>query len=171
MVVWIIGLSGSGKSTLALEVLSKLREKNRKVVHLDGDRFREAFGNDLGYTESDRLINARRIGGICQLLDEQGFDVICSILSVFQSSRDWMRDNIKNYFEVYITVDIKDVEIRNSKGIYQNKFGEKNKNIVGMHIPFEIPNNPDMIYINNFSKVNLTQAAEKISSHFIDHDN
>ena len=44
MILWIIGLSGTGKTTLAKAIVKKIRKNKKKVVHIDGDQIRKAFG-------------------------------------------------------------------------------------------------------------------------------
>ena len=61
-VLWFTGLSGSGKSTIANEVEKKLALMNRHTFLLDGDNVRHGLNKDLGFTESDRIENIRRIG-------------------------------------------------------------------------------------------------------------
>ena len=49
MIIWITGISGSGKTTLALQLIKKLKIKNKNIVNVDGDIIRNLFGNDLKY--------------------------------------------------------------------------------------------------------------------------
>ena len=96
MIVWIVGLSGAGKTTLANQIVYKLRENGKKIVHLDGDLIRNLYGNDIGHSIEDRKKNADRICKLCKFLDLQEIDVVTSILSIFPESRQWCRDNLIN---------------------------------------------------------------------------
>ena len=118
MVVWLIGLSGSGKTTLANEIVASKNNESKNTLLLDGDVIREIFGNDLDYSMEGRLLNARRICQLGKFLDEQGMNVICAILSIFPETREWNRDNVKDYYEVFIDVPIETLIERDSKGIY-----------------------------------------------------
>lgn len=163
MVVWIIGLSGAGKTTLAREVVAKIRSSKTNVVLIDGDMIREVFGNDLGHTLEDRRQNADRICELCRFLDNQGIHVVCAILSLFPESRLWNRENIKNYYEVYIESPIDQLQKRDYKGLYR-KFSEgKINNVAGMDIKFISPSNPDLIIKNNGSIDNLLTHANFLS--------
>ena len=106
MIVWIIGLAGAGKTTLASEITNQVRKKGKKIVYLDGDVIRQIFGSDVDHSINGRRKNAKRICSICYLLDQQGIDVICAILSAFEESRNWNRRNYSNYFEVYIKTSL-----------------------------------------------------------------
>jgi len=159
MVVWIIGLSGAGKTTLAVKVVEKIRSSKTNVVLIDGDMIREVFGDDLAHTLEDRRQNADRICRLCKFFDKQGIHVVCAILSLFPESRLWNRDNIKNYYEVYIETPIKQLQKRDYKGLYK-KFSEgKIKNVAGMDIEFIPPDNPDLTIKNNGSLDNLLTHA------------
>ncbi|MGO2347466.1 MAG: adenylyl-sulfate kinase, partial [Providencia sp.] len=61
-VLWFTGLSGSGKSTLAGAVEHQLALMGVKTYLLDGDNIRHGLCGDLGFSESDRQENIRRIG-------------------------------------------------------------------------------------------------------------
>ena len=118
MVIWIIGLSGAGKSTLAEEVVAIANKVNCNTILLDGDFVREMFGNDLGYSMADRERNALRICQLGKFLSEQGLNVVTAILSLFPESRQWNRNHLDNYFEVFIDSPLEDLINRDSKGIY-----------------------------------------------------
>jgi adenylylsulfate kinase-like enzyme len=163
MVVWIIGLSGAGKTTLAKEVVAKIRNSKHNVVLIDGDMIREVFGNDIGHTLEDRRRNADRICRLCKFFDEQGIHVVCAILSLFPDSRIWNRQNIKNYFEVYIETPLKELQKRDYKGLYR-KFSEGEiENVVGMDIEFIPPDNPNLTIKNNSLLGNLLDHSNFLS--------
>ena len=148
MVIWVIGLSGSGKTTLASEVVNIIRNRGRKIIFLDGDEVRNLFGNDLGHELRDREKNAERICSLCAFFDKQNIDVICAILSMFPSSQEWCRRNLKNYFEVFIDTPIKTLISRDPKGIYQKFFMGKIKDVAGLDIDFPKPSKSDLVIEN-----------------------
>ena len=149
MIVWIIGISGSGKSTLSEVCEKKLKSLGKKVVFMDGDIIREAFDNDLGHSVIDRLKNARRLSVFCKFLDTQGIDVVCSVLSFREETRIWNRENIKNYYEIFVDTDITECEKRDVKGIYKNFSNGLIEGVVGKDIFFETPKNPNLIVKND----------------------
>ena len=73
--VWFYGLSGSGKTTS-----SKYLKKNifKNALILDGDLIRKYISIDLGYDIKDRLIQLRRIVGLCKICIDSGIFPICS---------------------------------------------------------------------------------------------
>lgn len=159
MIIWLIGLAGSGKTTLANELFIKMKAFNRATCVVDGDLVRSAFDNDLGYSEQDRKINAKRIRAISKLLDDQGFDVIVPILSNYQQDRDWNRANYSKYFEIFIDTPMEVLLKRDQKQLYSNFKKGIVKNVIGCDIKFNEPKNPDLVVDGSR---NLTENVQKI---------
>ena len=107
------------------------------MVYLDGDAIRVAFGEDVGYTQEERLRWAGRIFRVCKLLSDQGVDVVCCSIAMFASVRAWNRDQIPNYREIYVRVKKETLLQRNQKGLYT-----KGHNVVGVDLPFDEPRPP-----------------------------
>lgn len=162
MVIWIIGLSGAGKSSIGKRLSQKLCEGGRSAVFMDGDMFRDIMRNDLGHTIEDRKKNADRICRFCESLDKQGVTIVFAILSLFHESQEWNRENISEYFEVYLDVSLDTVKRRDPKGLYRRfQKGEIN-NVAGIDVPFKPPKNPDMIVKNDQDTNKFDDIADKI---------
>lgn len=145
MVIWIIGLSGSGKSFYANKINNKLKKKGKKTIIIDGDEIRKYITNDLNYNLKDREKNSKIIQKICHFLENQGFIVICAILSIIKKHQKENRKLFNKYFQIYINT-IKDNLIKkNKKKIYSLK-----KNVVGQDIKFPHPYKSDLEINNNF---------------------
>ena len=69
---WFTGLSGSGKSTLAIELEKELHKKGYLIKLLDGDNVRTGINKNLGFSETNRNENIRRIAEINKLFIETG---------------------------------------------------------------------------------------------------
>lgn len=166
MVIWLIGLSGSGKTTLAEEVVAKARVAGKKVVLIDGDMIRNVFNNDLGHTLEDRKKNADRICALGKFLEEQGVNVVCAILSLFPESQEWNRNNLKNYFEVFIDTPFEKLVERDSKGLYKKALNGELKNVAGVDLAFTPPKLPDLTIKNCSARddllIHATMLAEKL---------
>ncbi len=168
MIVWIVGLAGAGKTTLASEITNQVRQKGKKIVFIDGDNIRQIFGSDVDHSLEGRRKNAQRICSICHMLDEQGINVICAILSVFEESRNWNRRNFSKYFEVYIKTSLETLKSRDQKGLYSGFMNGEITNVVGLDLEFEEPKYPNLIIYNNKNLDNLLLYTEKICNLFCD---
>ena len=163
MVIWVIGLSGSGKTTFANE-LHKSLNNEKNFIKIDGDVIRDLFQNDLGYEYQDRRKNANRIVKLSQFLANNGINVICSILSISQEDRIWNRENIPNYFEIFIDVKMDVLKERDSKKLYENYDKGLIKDVVGCDISFDEPISCDYRIENNSDLKNLFSHISKLKS-------
>ena len=144
-VYWLTGLSGAGKTTIGRLWYSRLREMGGPVVFLDGDELRQVFGDDLGFTEADRRKSAMRNARLCALLARQGITVVCCTISMFDSVREWNRENIPGYFEIYVKATMDTLRRRDQKGLYS--MGEQD--VAGVHFQVEEPKTPDLVLEND----------------------
>lgn len=158
MVYWITGLSGAGKTTIGKLLYEKIKDEHPNTVFLDGDMLRKVFGDDLGYSKEDRRKCAMRYARLCVMLQEQGMNVICCTISMFDSVRDWNRRNIQNYKEIYVKVSMDTLRRRDQKGLYSGTTTEKQKEVVGVHMDIEEPKHPDLILENDGERTPLEQV-------------
>lgn len=162
MVIWIIGLSGAGKSTLAEEVAILARRSAPNVVLLDGDVAREVWGSDLGHDMKDRRKNADRLCRLCRFLDSQGVHVVCAVLSLFEESRDWNREHLDDYFEVYVKAPLEALEERDPKGLYARARAGSIE-LPGVNLPFPEPKRPDLVIDNSGGRQALLAHARPLA--------
>lgn len=159
--IWITGLSGSGKTTLAKLLFARLKELDRATIHIDGDDFREIFGNDLGHDPEDRLINAYRIARMCSFITSQHINVICSTMSLYKEIHNYNREHNQKYFEVFLDVDKEQLVSRDPKGLYKKALNGEVSNIVGINLDFDFPSNCDLI-LNNHNDADINQNISRI---------
>ena len=159
-VYWITGLAGAGKTTIGKLLYEKIKEQNLNTVFLDGDMLRKVFGDDLGYTKEDRRKCAMRYSRLCAMLQEQGMNVICCTISMFDSVREWNRENIPDYKEIYLKVSMETLRVRNQKGLYGDLTAKKQKDIVGIDIEIETPKCPDLVLVNDAGRTPDVQIEE-----------
>lgn len=159
-VYWITGLSGAGKTTIGKLLYEKIRAEHPNTVFLDGDTLRKVFGDDLGYSREERRKCAMRYSRLCAMLQEQGMNVICCTISMFDSVREWNRENIYDYWEIYVKVSMETLQKRDQKGLYSGARQEKAKEVVGVNMEIEEPKYPDLILHNDGGKRPQEQAEE-----------
>ena len=161
-VLWFTGLSGSGKSTIANEVEKKLALMNRHTFLLDGDNVRHGLNKDLGFTESDRIENIRRIGEVAKLMTDAGLIVLTAFISPFRADRQLVRDMIDagEFVEIHVDTPLEVAEARDVKGLYKKARAGKLKNFTGIDSPYEPPEDPEI-------RVNTVEMAPEEAADYI----
>jgi len=161
-VYWVIGLAGAGKTTLGRELTHELKRIQKETIFLDGDHFRHILGNDVGHTLEDRRINGWRMCRMCEFLDNQEINVVCSILSLFPEQREWNRQKFSKYFEIYLDVSMDILCDRDQKGLYSGAKTGEIKNVAGFDIEFIPPANPDYALKNDIPRNNFDTVVKEI---------
>ena len=145
-VLWFTGLSGAGKSTIANLVEAGLHARGVHTVLLDGDNVRHGLNKDLGFTETDRVENIRRIGEVAKLMTEAGLVVLCSFISPFRAERRMVRELLDEgeFLEVFVDAPIDVCIARDPKGLYKRALAGEIKNFTGVDQAYETPENAEL---------------------------
>lgn len=161
-VLWFTGLSGAGKSTIANLVEKKLAAMGRHTFLLDGDNVRHGLNKDLGFTETDRIENIRRVGEVARLMADAGLIVLTAFISPFRAERDMVRRMMAQgeFIEVYVDTPLAEAEKRDVKGLYAKARAGELPNFTGIDSPYEAPEHPEL-WIDT-TKVGAEAAAEQI---------
>jgi len=166
-VIWMTGLSGSGKTTIAITLEQKLKEKGFLTQVLDGDNVRTGINNNLGFSESDREENIRRIGEVTKLF------LNCGIITIncFVSPTKIIRANAKkiigadNFVEVFVNTPLEICEQRDVKGLYKKARAGEIKDFTGIDAPFEAPLDPALDVKTD--GVSIDEAANQILDYLL----
>ncbi len=144
---WITGLSGSGKTSLAEKIFGFIKKKYGPTIILSGDDLRRIF-NFNKFDKKSRLEYALSYSKFCKQITDQNMNIVFSTISMYHKVRSWNKKNIKNYIEIYIEADINKLIKIKKKSFYKKKL----INIVGKDLKAQLPKNPDIKIINNFTK-------------------
>ena len=161
-VVWFTGLSGSGKSTIANILEQKLHTIGKRTYLLDGDNVRHGLNKDLGFTDTDRVENIRRVAEVSKLMVDAGLITLVSFISPFKSERQMARNLLSSdeFFEIFVNTSLEECEKRDPKGLYKKARAGDLKNFTGIDSSYEEPENPDLIL--NTSSGNAEQLTDQI---------
>ncbi len=158
---WITGLSGAGKTTIGKALYEHLRLLKLNVVFLDGDVLRSVFGTLHGHSVEDRKKLAQSYSNLCKMLTDQGIDVVCSTMSLFREVHVFNRSSIENYYEIFVECEMKELIMRDQKGIYSKALNGELNDVIGINLPYDHPENCDLV-IDNTNKNSLQEKVQKI---------
>ncbi len=146
--IWFTGLSGSGKSTIAVALEKALYKLGKLSYRLDGDNVRLGINKNLGFSETDRSENIRRIGEIAKLFGDAGTLSLSSFISPYIEDRDGVRklhdEASLKFVEVFVDCSLKVAEERDPKGLYKKARAGEIKNFTGIDDPYEAPKQPEI---------------------------
>src|SRR5579872_316679 len=160
--IWFTGLSGAGKSTLSEAIEKRLNARGRNVEILDGDVVRTHLSKGLGFSREDRDTNIKRIAFVCSLLTRNGVVCISAAIAPYREARQWAREQIGNFVEVYVKCPIEVCRQRDVKGLYKLVDEGKIKGFTGVDDPYEEPEHPELIVETD--KETVEQSVERIMS-------
>jgi bifunctional enzyme CysN/CysC len=145
-VVWFTGLSGAGKSTIANLLETKLHAMGHRTYLLDGDNVRHGLNKDLGFTDTDRVENIRRVAEVAKLMVDAGLIVITAFISPFEAERQMARSLVEaaEFLEIHIDVPLAVAEQRDAKGLYKKARRGELKNFTGIGSRYEPPESPEL---------------------------
>jgi len=163
-VIWFTGLSGSGKSTLAVQLEAQLHDAGFKTYLLDGDNIRSGLNRDLGFSETDRIENIRRIAEVARLMFDAGLIVITAVISPLRVDRQIAKDLIgaNGFFEVYVNTPLKICESRDPKGLYRKARKGEIMNMTGISSPYEAPLDP-FAFFDGSGEIDVNAAAKELA--------
>ena len=163
-VVWLTGLSGSGKSTVANAFNALLFQKGFRGYLLDGDNVRHGLNGDLGFSDSDREENIRRVGEVAKLLADAGFITSVAFISPFRKDRARAKKICEEsgipFFEIFVACPLATCEKRDPKGLYKKARAGEISDFTGLTSPYEEPLTPSLVL--DSSKEIPSSLAEKI---------
>ena len=152
-VYWLTGLSNVGKTTIGNVLYYDLKKKNENVIILDGDIMKDitTVSTSEEYSREGRLIRAKRYSAVSKLLSDQGMNVIVCTISMYDEIRQWNRDNIKGYIEVFIDAPQEILKSRDKKGLYR------------IESDIEYPKYPDIKVIND-GRLSIRSIVDSIKN-------
>jgi len=162
LVLWFTGLSGSGKSTLAHAVEEELHQRDYRTFVLDGDNVRHGLCSDLGFKETDRRENIRRVGETAKLFTEAGVITLTAFISPFREDRSRVRSMFPHgdFLEVFCDCSVEICEQRDVKGLYKRARSGEVKQFTGINSPYEMPEKPELVVATG--KITLSESVSKV---------
>jgi len=151
--LWFTGLSGSGKSTIANALEIELSKMGKRTYILDGDNIRHGLCGDLGFTESDRIENIRRVSEVAKLMVDAGLIVMVTLISPYRKDREMAKAKFDEgeFIDIFIDTPLQECEKRDPKGLYKKARRGEIKNFTGIDSAYEKPENPKITIASSTS--------------------
>ena len=147
--LWLTGLSGAGKSTLARTLQQIFEAEGLRTTVLDGDEIRSAISADLGFSDRDRLENARRIGELALSASLAGDLTIVASISPLAAGRDAVRRQHAaagvEFSEIFVDAPLSVCESRDPKGLYLAARAGSISRFTGISSRYEKPTSPELV--------------------------
>mgnify|MGYP003232262016 CR=1 FL=1 len=158
----IEGESGSGKSTIAIALERELHKRGLLCRILDGDNIRSGINNNLGFSETDRVENIRRIAEVSKLFLDSGIITIAAFISPNNDIREMAANIIgkDDFLEVFVSTPLEECEKRDVKGLYAKARRGEIQNFTGISAPFEVPEHPALSL--DTSKLSLEESVNRL---------
>ena len=168
--IWFTGLSGAGKSTVAVALEQALFRHGKLSYRLDGDNVRLGINKNLGFSETDRKENIRRIGEVAKLFGDAGVITLSSFISPYKADRDEVRELHESadlkFIEVFVDCALAEAERRDPKGLYKKARAGEIKNFTGIDDPYEAPDKAE-IHLHT-DKMSLEEEVQAIIDHLLE---
>jgi len=167
-ILWFTGLSASGKSSVANALVRKLFERGNQAFVLDGDNVRHGLNSDLGFDETSRKENIRRIGEVAKLFVESGQIVLTAFISPYRQDRQVVRQLVEDgeFLEVYVRCSVDTCEQRDPKGLYKKARNAEIANFTGISAPYEEPEHPE--FILDTERYSIEECVEQLATFLTD---
>ncbi len=146
-VLWFTGLPGAGKSTISHALEKALFDLGIHCYVFDGDNVRHGLCGDLGFSETDRKENLRRIGEMLTLFQDAGVLSMAAFVSPMSADRKQLRDRFSpsEFYEVFCDVPVEVCIERDPKGHYARALRGEIKDFTGVSAPYEAPHQAEVV--------------------------
>lgn len=143
--IWLTGLPASGKTTLARGVADALRERDIRIQVLDSDALRQVLTPEPSYRREERDWFYRVMVYIGKLLTQNGVNVAFAATANRRAYRNWARETIGRFAEVYVRCSLETCMARDEKGIYDRALEGDATTVPGLQVPYEPPRNAEIV--------------------------
>ena len=122
--------------------------------------------NNLGFSETDRVENIRRIAEVSKLFLDSGIITIAAFISPNNDIRKMAANIIgkDDFLEVFVSTPLEECEKRDVKGLYAKARKGEIQNFTGISAPFEVPEHPALSL--DTSKLTLEESVNRCWSLF-----
>jgi len=167
-VLWFTGLPCSGKTTLSNQVKKELSFYGLNLEQLDGDIVRQRKDPSLGYSKEDRMANVVDVVSQAFYFIQNGIITLVSLISPYRMMREYARQRIGPFIEIYVRCPLEVCESRDIKGMYRLAREGKINHFTGISDPYEEPVCPELILETDV--LTIEESARKVMMYLKDRE-
>lgn len=167
--IWLTGIPSSGKSTLAKGLRDRLVKLGYKVEILESDQVRRIITPKPRYDDYERDLFYRALVAIGKYLVENDIIVLFDATAHKKAYREYGKKVIRRLIEVYVYCPLEVCIKRDVKGLYTKAFKGEIKTLPGLQVPYEEPENPDIIVYTHRESIeeSVNKIMEYIESKYL----
>lgn len=106
---------------------------------------REFLTPEIGYSHDDRRKSVKIFGLLARQLSANGVGVVVASVSPFHDLRLFIRAHVPGYVEIYCRCPVSKCIERDPKGHYRKQIETGGTDFIGLSIPFQEPESPDLV--------------------------
>lgn len=154
------GLSGAGKTTLAHALQTALEARSIDSEVIDGDVYRNTINKDLGFSESDRRTNLRRLMAVAVHKAAENKIPIIAAINPFEDLRTELAAK-HDAKVIWIKCAVPTLINRDTKGLYRKALlpdghPEKVHQFSGISDRYDEPVKPDLVIDTEKETIDLS---------------
>jgi len=161
--LWITGLSGSGKTTISNIIYNDLKKNYSNIILLDGDVLRKKLKirSSGSFSNNYRTKVGLKYVNLCKryVNNRNKFVIIATMALISKVQNEYKK--IKNNFDIFLDVPIKELRKRDPKKLYKKFENKKINNMVGLDIKYDKPHKPSL-YIKWKKSLTAIKISKKI---------
>lgn len=158
--IWLTGLPASGKSTIVAALKPQLEGLGCVVEVLESDAVRRVLTPSPTYSRAERDLFYRALAFIGARLVAHGVTVIFDATANRRAFRDFARNLIPQFIEVWVECPLELAMQRDYKGTYQRGQRGESSTVPGLQDPYEAPLSPEVRI--DTAKLSAKEAAGKV---------
>ena len=139
-----MGPTSSGKTTLAELLNARLLNDGVSTLHFEGDEVRDFFGENHGFTQTDRLRVVSTLVHLTNKATIAGVNVIVSALTANENARQLVKNTVSNLIVGNVRCPIETCAERDPKGLYAKAQNGEIDTLIGVNSEYRPPESPDI---------------------------
>ncbi len=143
--LWLTGLPAAGKTTLAEGLTEALSDQGHQVQILDSDALRSVLTPEPTYSAEERDWFYRVVAFIAGLLTENGTNVVIAATAHRRRYREYGRERIPRFAEIYVRCSVSVCIERDEKGTYEKAMTGEATTVPGLQVSYEPPESPAVV--------------------------